>query len=80
VRILTESKDHAAVVRERETIDSELRFVEQVGPRTLHGNRVPVYWFVALRKTAPRHVDERLNEQLAHRSRAGRVRPVGKDE
>jgi hypothetical protein len=39
-------------VREPETIDSELRFVEQVGPE-LDGNRVPVYWFVVLRRTAP---------------------------
>jgi hypothetical protein len=41
VRILTKFKGQASVVRERETIDNELRFVEQVGPELSTGTECP---------------------------------------
>jgi hypothetical protein len=60
VQILTKFKGQASVVRERETIDSELRLLAAVR-RSIreHGGQ-----------PSSRQVDELLGERLAHRGRA----------
>jgi hypothetical protein len=59
VQILTKLKGRASVGRDRETIDSELRLLAAVR-RSIreHGGEPP-----------SRHVDELLDERLAHRGR-----------
>ena len=61
MQILTKFKDQASVVRERETIDSELRLL------------AAVRWSIREHGGEPssRQVDKLLDERLAHRGRTG---------